>query len=124
MIPARRRLTAWIAILAMLWGAFAPGLARAVVGATAGAPWADICSANPVSPPDGITAPDGGTQSHGGNHCPWCVNHAGGFALPATGIFPTEFPASAVIHLAPPDDHRRPQTIVALPPARAPPAFS
>jgi hypothetical protein len=82
------RLTAWIAIFAVLLAALAPGLARALSSPQKAMPWSEICSVGgPRAAPDAL--PDSGAGQHDGKvfkHCPFCLNHAGHFALPATPL--------------------------------------
>ncbi len=75
-----RRLVAWIACCAMLFGALAPSLAQ-TMSASRGEVWAEICSVagtkfikikgDPVQ-----------QQTLHMEHCPFCATHAGSFALP------------------------------------------
>lgn len=124
---ARNRLTAWIAIFAVLLAALAPALARAWVPAQAAPmPWAEICTAGGTQLVHD-TAPAPGSGQHEGiglKHCPFCLTHAGQFALPAAtlDILPAAdargeaFPSSAAS--SPPRFIR----VAAQP--RAPPAIS
>ena len=120
------RLTAWIAIFAVLLAALAPGLARALSSPQQAMPWSEICSVGgPRVAPDAL--PDSGAGQHDGKvfkHCPFCLNYAGHFVLPAT---PLDF-SPAIDH-----DTALPCALVATssprlawasPPSRAPPAIS
>lgn len=120
------RLTAWIAIFAVLLAALAPGLARALSSPQKAMPWSEICSVGgPRTAPDAL--PDSGAGQHDGKvfkHCPFCLNHAGHFALPATPLdfslaidLDTALPCALVATSSP----RLPW---ASPPSRAPPANS
>jgi hypothetical protein len=90
MTPARRpgRLTAWIAIFAILLAALAPGVARALSSSQKAMPWTDICAvAGTQGAPD--LAPPSGSGSHDGGafkHCPFCLTHAGHVALPTAPL--------------------------------------
>jgi hypothetical protein len=83
----RRRLSAWIAIVAILLAALAPGIAQALASSQPQpTPWAEICTSAGMQVRQGI-APTGDSGEHDGmmsGHCPFCLNHAGHFALPAT----------------------------------------
>lgn len=91
MMPARRigRLAAWIAIFAMLLAALAPTVARALSAAQRQAqPWAEVCTvAGMQSAYQG--APATGSGQHDAavfKHCPFCLTHAGQYALPAAAF--------------------------------------
>jgi hypothetical protein len=128
MNPARRpgRLATWIAIFAILLAALAPSVARALSSPQKAMPWTDICSVGgPQVAHD--AAPASGSGQHEGmglKHCPFCLTHAGQFALPAVtpDVFPTAdscveaFPPSAAIP--------SPRFIRAAAQPRAPPAHS
>lgn len=79
------RLTAWIAMLAVLLAALAPGVARALSGSGQQAlPWTEICTQGGIQRAQGA-APLPGSGQHEGTilkHCLFCLNHAGHFALP------------------------------------------
>ncbi len=78
------RVTAWIAIFAILLAALAPSVARAWLSPQQAMPWTDICSvAGLQSAPD--VAPLSGSGQHDAGlfkHCPFCLSHAGQVALP------------------------------------------
>jgi len=78
------RVAAWIAIFAVLLAALAPSVARALSSPQQGAmPWSEICSV--VGTTTAPEAPLSGSGQHDGmafKHCPFCLNHAGHFALP------------------------------------------
>jgi len=126
--PGRRvsQFGAWIAIFAILLAALAPSVARALSSPQQAMPWTDICS---VGGPQVVhdAAPASGSGQHEGmglKHCPFCLTHAGHFALPAAtlDVLPTAdscaevFPPSAA---TPP-----PRFIRAAAQPRAPPAIS
>jgi hypothetical protein len=82
-----RCLAAWIAIFAILLAALAPGIAQALAPAQQpSTPWAEICTSAGMQIRQGL-APTGDSGDHKGmmsTHCPFCLNHAAHFALPAT----------------------------------------
>lgn len=85
-----RRLIAWLACLAMLLSAFAPAISHAMANQGGATLLMEICSATgdkpglaikldlptPADSKDSKTAPM--------QHCPYCLTHAGSFALLAT----------------------------------------
>lgn len=88
------RLTAWIAMFAILLAALAPSVARALSPAQHAMPWTDICAAAGGQSAHGA-APASGSGQHQDaafKHCPFCLPHAGHFALPA--VAPQCFPAA------------------------------
>ncbi|NJD35619.1 MAG: DUF2946 domain-containing protein [Betaproteobacteria bacterium] len=124
---SRSRFTAWIAILAVLLAALAPGISQAFASSQAQAtPWIEICtSAGTQLRLD--PAPTGGSGEHEGKlsaHCPFCLNHAGHFGLPAT---PLEFSLPLDAGAALPRcsfASSGPLHACTSPPSRAPPVFS
>lgn len=78
------RVTAWIAIFAILLAALAPSVARAWLSPQQAMPWTEICSVGgSQGAPD--VAPLSGSGQHDAalfKHCPFCLSHAGHFALP------------------------------------------
>ena len=94
-------MTSWVAIFAILLSTLAPSIssAMAVRGASNGI-WTEICSAsnvasstNKVSKKVFVKLSAGATEtsdstsdSHKAKHCPFCLPHAGNFALPPTLI--------------------------------------
>ncbi len=82
-----RRVSAWIAIFAILLAALAPGIAQAFASSQQkSTPWAEICTSAGMQVRQGL-APTGDSGEHEGmmsGYCPFCLNHAGHFALPAT----------------------------------------
>ena len=128
MTPARRpgRLTAWIAIFAILLAALAPGVARALSSSQKAMPWTDICAvAGTQGAPD--SAPLSGSGSHDGGafkHCPFCLTHAGHVVLPATPLdFLPAIDASAAFSCTSVTTSS-PHFACASPQSRAPPVFS
>lgn len=86
------RLTAWIAIFAVLLAALAPGIARALASPQQAMPWSEICTASGMQqgPRDALPASESGQPSHpegsGLKHCSFCLNHAGHFVLPTKTV--------------------------------------
>jgi len=81
-----RRLASWIALLALVLGALAPTVSRAMAWAASDTlPFGVVCSADP-----GAWAPSTGTAEQGAGlhhssvfeHCPFCSIHAPDLALP------------------------------------------
>lgn len=75
--PLHRRLAAWLALLAVLWGALVPTLAQAAVSASDRQGWVEVCSASGVLwvRVDGVAeSPSGqsGSMADAAAHCPWC----------------------------------------------------
>ena len=70
-----RRFAAWLAMLAMLMGAFAPTVAQAVVASQGGEGWVQVCSASGMVwvKADGLEDPAAGKpMADASRHCPWC----------------------------------------------------
>ncbi len=75
--PLHRRFAAWLALLAVLWGALVPTLAQAAVSASSRQGWVEVCSASGVlwvRVDGGAASPTGqsGTMADASAHCPWC----------------------------------------------------
>lgn len=75
--PLHRRFAAWLALLAVLWGALVPTLAQAAVSASSRQGWVEVCSASGVlwvRVDGGAASPTGqpGTMEDASAHCPWC----------------------------------------------------
>lgn len=69
-----RRVTSWIAAVALVFSALAPALAQAVAGgADRAAPWADICTSAGMPQGAGPTSSDENPLPDGIKHCPWCT---------------------------------------------------
>jgi len=83
-----RRFSAWLALLAMLLGTFAPAVTQAVVAGSERAGWVQICSVSGMAwvqldaNDDGSTS--GNTASGG---CTWCTGHAAGGLPPAPKVW-------------------------------------
>jgi hypothetical protein len=104
----RRHLLAvtWIAMLAIAMEVVAPTLARAVGhGRGTGLPPAEICTVGGIGRPANerasIPASEQPDAGHAGDACPYCVVHAGCYALPPQ--FPAVFPVSAADAVEPVD---------------------
>src|SRR4051794_18967951 len=81
----RRVLTAWIAALAILFGALAPSISHALSAGRGEAVLSAICSASGIrmSP---VFADDAGRKpvkdgQHPMEHCPYCATHGANAAL-------------------------------------------
>lgn len=83
-----RRLTSWIAALAILMGALAPALSHALASA-GGKHWVEICT---TQGSEWIQTGEDGTErlpatAHGLEHCPYCTLHAPTLGVPpANGL--------------------------------------
>lgn len=81
---ARQRITAWIAIFAILLAAFVPTLASSAMGGGNHLPLIEICTATgtAVQPSEsGSPSPD---QVMPSKHCLWCTFHSSS-VLPSNG---------------------------------------
>lgn len=82
-LRTHRRLTSWIAALAVLLASLAPSLSQALASAT-GLDWIEVCTAQGSK---WIQAGDDGTErapgaAHGLEHCPYCSLHTPTLGLP------------------------------------------
>jgi len=81
-----RRLIAWLASLAIVLNALAPALSHAMDSGHGDSLLIEICSAagnkSPISIPLDSEKP-ADTQPDSMQHCPYCLTHAGSFALMA-----------------------------------------
>jgi hypothetical protein len=124
---ARRRLTTWLALLAMVLGALAPTVAQAVVAASDRAEWIEVCGASgmvwvQVEAEDGslATHPGQGSMADGSQHCPWCSLHGGAAGLPVVPV--VSDPPPGLAGPLPTADPVSPRPATWAPPqARAPP---
>ena len=89
----------WIACFAMLINALAPSISHAVNTRSSmpSSPMMEICTMNGVQPMaemPGMPAGDhsGPSNAGSGEHCPFCLPHAGSFALP-----PPDLPVRAIV---------------------------
>lgn len=118
-----RRFTAWVALLALVFGALAPTLTQAMVASGERGDWLEVCSVSGmvwVKADTGELAqqpPDGGPA---GQHCPWCTLHGGVAGLPAAQALPELPPRLTDL---PPAFYRAPLSATVWAPAqsRAPP---
>ncbi len=133
----QRSLFRWIAIVAILLNALMPSVSQALAwqahSSSAGqARWTELCGAQgstwvlldaqgQVLAQSAQRPADAPAAGHG-EHCPYCLTHAGSFALPA--VTPPVWPASASpAELAGREAGApRPQVLWLAPAARAPPA--
>lgn len=122
----QRRLTTWLASLALVLGALAPTLAQAVVASSDRSDWVQICSASGmvwIQLDLSSQAPDSPPATDMGMQCPWCQLHSPGAGLPpapvpfaALGVLP-KFPGDRMAAAPPPG-------VWTAAPARAPPLLS
>jgi len=85
----RRQLTAWLAMLVMVFGALAPAVAQAVVASSDRTDWVEVCSASGMLWVRADTGESAGAEHDGpvpmsdaSQHCPWCSLHGGAADLP------------------------------------------
>jgi hypothetical protein len=124
-LRTHRRLTSWIAALAILLASLAPALSHALASAT-GSNWVEICTTQGSK---WIQAGEDGSErapasGHALEHCPYCSLHAPALGLPpATDLAQ---PPPGLCHEVPLAFLSAPRTlhawVSALP--RAPPLFS
>ncbi|MDP3842696.1 MAG: DUF2946 domain-containing protein [Oxalobacteraceae bacterium] len=81
----------WIACFAMLINALAPSISHAVNARSSmpSSPMMEICTMNGIQPMAEMPGPSGVGS---GEHCPFCLPHAGSFALP-----PSDLPVRAIV---------------------------
>ena len=84
-----RRLTAWIACLAILMASFVPSISHALAATSgAGTPWGEVCTSVGASlvkaglARNPLPASSDQKTIHL-EHCPFCLTHAGAMALPS-----------------------------------------
>lgn len=89
----------WIACFAMLINAFAPSISHAVTSliSAPASPMMEICTMTGVQSIAAMTGLPGRDHSGpgkagSGEHCPFCLPHAGSFALP-----PSELPVRPIV---------------------------
>jgi len=100
-----RRLTSWIAILAVLLTVIAPGLSHAM--SKGGSSLIDVCTADGLMRvPASETPSDGGVAPDIGASCAYCLTHAFGFALPPVDV-PSwlDLPQAAALRERAPTSH-------------------
>lgn len=86
-----RRFAAWLALLAVLWGALVPTLAQAAVSGSSRQGWVEVCSASGVMWVrfDGATASSTGQSApmaDASAHCPWCPMQGAAGLLPELAL--------------------------------------
>lgn len=130
----RGQLRIWIACFAILLNALAPSISHAISafnGHSAQPPlWMEVCTVDgakfvaPVSDKVPDTAPSNNSIAHQSEHCPFCLSHAGTFALPPPSLTP--FAVSGQHDLLPSLFYRSPQPLFSWAAAhpRAPPVAS
>lgn len=122
-----RRLTAWVALFALVLGALAPTVTQAMVAAGDRGDWLQVCSVSGMvwvkadtgevsqQQPDGSAPADSATSQH----CAWCTLHGGAAGLPVvqmqpdlptrlTGLPPAFFLAPSVASIWAPAQSRAP----------------
>lgn len=124
--PSRhRRFAAWLALLAVLWGALVPTLAQAAVSASSRQGWVEVCSASGVL----WMRVDGGAESPTGQpsgmadasaHCPWCPMQ-GAAGLPPEPALVAAVSAQGSVPIAA-FTSARPAAVWSSAQSRAPPA--
>lgn len=120
-----RRLTSWVAALAILLASLAPALSHAMASA-AGSGWVEICTTQGSKR---IQAGDDGSQrapalAHVLDHCPYCSLHAPTLGLPpATDLAQQSLRLCHEVPLAFLSAPRTPHAWVSAQP-RAPPLLS
>jgi hypothetical protein len=84
----RRRFAAWLACFAVLLAALAPSISHAVGALKGQAAWVEVCTATGTAlvKLPGEQVPDQPRPDLHAEHCVFCGNHAGAFALPAGDI--------------------------------------
>ncbi len=122
-----RRLTAWVALLALVFGALAPTVTQAMVAGGDRADWLQVCSVSGMVWVQADTGevrdqqPDGGSpMDDASQHCPWCTLHGG-----VAGLSPASHSIDLPPRLTdlPPAFYRAPLAATVWAPAqsRAPP---
>lgn len=83
MLRARRQLTSWIAILAVLVASLAPSVSHAL-GLNKGASWMEVCSAqgSKWQQTDSDESRGAPAAGHVLEHCPYCSIHAPALGMP------------------------------------------
>jgi hypothetical protein len=123
-----RKCTAWIALLAIGFGALAPTLSQAALAAHGqGGHWVQVCSASGITWVRADTVDTADTGEVSGEHpaegaltCPWGVIGGGAAGLPPAHVLALPEAAPQPVPLAQPQ--RGPQAPAsAHAPARAPP---
>ena len=123
--PFHRRFAAWLALLAVLWGALMPTLAQAVVSHSDRQGWVEVCSASGVlwvRVDGGAESPPGtsGSMADAAAHCPWCPMQ-GAASLPPEPALGTAADAQGPVPAAA-FTSARPAAVWSPAQSRAPPA--
>lgn len=121
-----RRISTWIAAIAVLFAALAPSISHALVSTGKLNPlWTEICSAQgtKIVKFDAAGKPAGKDVSSGFEHCPYCTTHGGSAGLPPVSGFNLpavagSFPLPSLFYQAP-----RSLFVWASAQSRAPPAI-
>jgi len=126
-LRADRRISTWVAVLAILWMSLAPTLSHAWSGAADGA-WTEICSAPGArlvsfAEPDATQPAPSSALLHALDHCPYCALQFGTGAPPSPSfgvvLLPLAFEVPRLFLAAP-------YTLYAWhhAPSRGPPSFA
>ncbi len=96
-----RRLTAWLAMLALVFGALAPVVTQAMVRASGPSDWIQICSVSGMSwvkaDTGEVAKQDQKAPADASSHqCPWCSLHAGAAGAPPVHLMPPALPLPAL----------------------------
>ena len=104
MHPGRsiRRLVSWIACLAILVGALAPGVSHALQSRAGDSTWVEVCTALGAKRVKVDASPGESTSPAGPllEHCPYCSLHANDLALPPAAL---PVPVFTATHAGPPE---------------------
>ncbi len=125
MTAADRRLTLWIASLAILWAALAPAvLSMATTAGNTSAPWHEICTSSGLLVSAADAEAPSPVKALPAKHCPWCTHHTW-FALPPVTATAVLFaPTAAVVVLFPDSSPLRGATTHHPGAPRGPPVIS
>jgi len=101
-LSTRRRVTGWVAILAILLNAFVPALAHAAM-AQRDALWGDFCRTAPLAR-TAYFAPQqdlpGTPHVFAFDHCPYCIPHGAAHAAPPPAVIQYAVPAARILAAA------------------------
>lgn len=85
MTVVARRLTLWIASLAILWAALAPAvLSMATTAGNTSAPWHEICTSSGLLVSAADEKAPSPVKTLPAKHCPWCTHYTWLALPPAT----------------------------------------
>lgn len=89
-----RRVSAWVTLLALVFGALAPTVTQAMVAGGDRADWLAVCSVSGMVWVQADTGEvrdqqpgSGSPMGEASPHCPWCTLHGGVAGLPAAPYF-------------------------------------